>query len=97
MFKSLGFKHNDHPLQNSNPSNNTSLTHWPPILSTLVSQNAVKRQVKFYAIFVSVVCYSCSKAASCQLSINEYSILLFILSLSLLSKAVQTVTKNITH
>ena len=31
--------------------------------------------VKFYAIFVSFICYLCCIAASCQLLINEYPIL----------------------
>jgi len=31
--------------------------------------------VKFYAIFVFLICYLCCKAASCQLFTNKYSIL----------------------
>jgi len=51
--------------------------HIPARWTNIHSQNAVQRHVlnvKFYGIFVSFICYSRCRDASCQLLINEYSI-----------------------
>ena len=72
--------HSDH--EDTNSSHIQIPAKWTELIHRMLYKDVLN--VKFYAIFVSFICYLCCKAASCQLLINENSILFFFMLLLLL-------------